>query len=429
MQPDFLKMNERDRRDFISLAAKTCLGVSFLPALQGAANAADIAERKNAAEHVIYLFMNGAMSHIDTFDPKPKNKEVQGPTKVINTSVPSIQIGEHLPNLAKQMKKLAIIRSLYTETGAHEQGRYLMRTSYKEIATIRHPAMGAWLTKMKGSLNRTLPANVVVGGANRHPGAGYMETRFNPIPIGNPNDGLKNTEAPKYLSQDRFDQRMDLINRFDTNFRRKFDHKAVKDYTEFYNETVKLLQSKELKAFDLNQEEDSVRDKYGRNSLGQGCLLARRLVENKVRFVEVNYGSWDHHNNLSDAMTEKGAALDQALSSLITDLQNKGLLQKTLIVVTSEFGRKPKMNQNAGRDHHPGAFSGLLVGGGIRGGQVYGASDEDGHHVDEDGVTPAEFNSTIAYGLGLPLQKEVFSPDGRPFTVSHDGEPITKLFS
>ena len=191
-----------------------------------------------------------------------------------------------------------------------------------------------------------------------------------------------------------------------------------------------MLSSDELKAFDLNEEDDKARDAYGRNRLGQGCMLARRLIENNVRCVEVTHGGWDMHRSIYDAeqLPAKTAVLDQALSSLLRDLDDRGLLDETLVVLATEFGRTPHINQNAGRDHHPGVFSCALAGGGIKGGQFYGTSDEDGRLVDEDGVLPGDFNATIASALGLPLDEEFFSPTGRPFKVANDGEAVTKLF-
>ena len=186
-----------------------------------------------------------------------------------------------------------------------------------------------------------------------------------------------------------------------------------------------------MKAFDLNNEKNEDRDRYGRDSFGQGCLLARRLIENNVRCVEVSCGGWDMHSNIYNGATlpTRADILDRAVGNLLKDLTERGLLDETLVVLTTEFGRSPQINYNAGRDHHPAVFSSALAGGGIKGGQFYGKSDAAGHSVAEDGVTPADFNATIATALGLPLDKIVFSPTGRPFKVAHDGSPIAKLLS
>jgi hypothetical protein len=291
--------------------------------------------------------------------------------------------------------------------------------------------MGAWALKVLGRQNRTLPDNVLIGGEARHPGAGFLEPAFTPVPVGDPNAGLQNTTTPKYVTGESFEKRMQLIDKFDAGFRKKFPQKQVEAYGEFYRQADQLMHSDELKAFDLNQEKAEVRDKYGRDQFGQGCLLARRLVEHNVRYVEVSLGSWDMHTNIYDqnGLPARAAALDRAASVLITDLAAKGLLSKTLVVLGTEFGRTPKINQNAGRDHHPGAYSGFMAGGGIKGGRFYGSSDKDGQSVDQDGVTPADFNATIGQALGLPLEQEFFSKSGRPFKVAHDGKPLVKLFA
>ena len=221
---------------------------------------------------------------------------------------------------------------------------------------------------------------------------------------------------------------MSLSAKFDRAFRSRYKHRDVNAYTQLYDEAIKLLKSSELKAFDISQESEATREKYGDNALGQGCLLAKRLVESQVRFVEVVSGGWDNHRDIFATIPEKAAQLDQALSALLDDLSAKNLLESTLIVLTTEFGRTPKINANAGRDHHPSVFSGLLAGGGIRGGQVYGSSNEDALVVDDDLVSVADLNATIAYAMGLPTQKEFFSPDQRPFKVAHDGSPVTSLF-
>lgn len=430
------------RRLFLERAAKAMLGVTVGPTAwalaaddKGAANKAAkspavVSGNAATARHVIFLYMGGAMTHLDTFDLKP-GRETQGQTKGIATNVPGMQIGESLPKLAALTDQLAIIRSMYTETGDHQGGSYLLHTSFKEIASIRHPGMGAWALKVLGRQNKSLPDNVVVGAAARHPGAGYLEPAYTPVPVADPNAGLQNTVTPKYLTDESFEKRMDLINKFDSGFRKKYAQKQVEAYGEFYRQADQLLHSEELKAFDLNQEKADVRDKYGRNPFGQGCLLARRLVEHDVRFIEVTLGGWDMHVNIYDDnnLPARAAILDQALSTLLTELKDKRLLQNTLVALGTEFGRTPRINQNSGRDHHPGVFSGLMAGGGIKGGRFYGTSDKDGASPDKDAVSVQDFNATIAHALGLPIDKEFISKSGRPFRVADDGKPLLKLFS
>lgn len=425
------KLNQLDRRQFVEYAAKAFLGVSVLPILPRTGMAQESAPPVIAgkAKRLIYLFMNGAITHLDTFDLKPGH-ENQGDTRPIQTAVPGMQVGHYLPTIASVCDKLAVIRSMNTQTGDHEAGEYLMRTSYDAIATERHPSIGPWIQQLKGRQNKSLPDTISISAPARHPAAGFFDPSFSPLPIGDPNRGLENTTPPEYLTSDSFEKRVSLIDRFDKGFRDKFKGKKVRSYTDFYSEATTLLSSGELEAFDLNKEKNEDRDRYGRDLFGQGCLLARRLIENNVPCVEVTCGGWDMHANIyaTGTLPARAGVLDRAVGNLIKDLAERDLLDETLVVLTTEFGRSPKLNYNAGRDHHPAAFSSVLAGGGIRGGQYYGKSDAAGHGVEENGVSPADFNATIAAALQLPLDKIVHSPTGRPFKVANEGKPIGKLF-
>jgi hypothetical protein len=420
------------RREFMKTIARQTLGVSFAgsvaaPGLFGEVKAATKTP-PGKAKHIIYLFMDGAMSHLDTFDPKVGVEEA-GETKPIQTRVPGIQFGDRFPKLAYLAGAIAVVRSLSTETGAHDKGKYLMRTSYKQINSIQHPAIGAWMVSEVGRLNQDLPGNYLIGGSNRHPGAGFLEPSLAPVPIANAAAGLENTSLPKYLPPELFDRRLNLASRFDEAFQKRRQNRQVEAYNQLYLEARRLIGSEHLKVFDIKEEPQAVRDAYGNNQLGQACLLARRLVQSGARFVEVNYGGWDMHQDLYGRLDEKAGHLDNALGNLMRDLHAKGLLDETLIVLTTEFGRKPKLNVNAGRDHHPGVFSSLLIGAGIRGGQVYGASDKRGFSVKENHVSIAEFNTTIAAAAGLPFDEERYAPNGRPFKIGGGSDPVKALLA
>lgn len=418
------------RRQWMADMAKLCLGVTLLPpGLEAVAAAADLQSATPAggrkAKHLIYLFMNGAMSQLDTFDPKPKSAS-QGETQAIQTKLAGVQFGDQLSQLAKAADQLAVIRSMNTSTAAHEPARYLMSTSYKPLATTRHPGLGSWVHLMLGRIHQTLPAAVQIGGGI---GPGYLGAEYAPVPIGDPALGLQNTKSPSYLTNDAFDKRMQLSHTFDTVFRRNANkNRKVTGYDDLYRDAIGLLRSEDLKAFDINQEPDAQKKAYGETRFGKGCLLARRLVESGVRYVEVSLGTWDHHYELWDKLPTIASELDRGAAALLADLQQRGLLQDTLVVIGTEFGRKPEINQNSGRDHHPAAFSCVLAGGGIRGGQVYGATDENAFHVEEDGVTPEDLNATIAQAMGIAHDKEIQAPDGRPFTLGNQGTPVAKLF-
>ncbi len=433
-------LDDLSRRQMMADMAKYCLGVTVLPVgFAAALQAADKKDEKKPAaakasssangsggkaKHLIYLYMQGAMSQLDTFDPKPKSK-VQGDTKPIQTKISGVQFGDKLPELAKIADKLAVIRSMNTSTAAHEPARYLMSTSYKPIATTRHPGLGSWVHKSLGRIHKELPVAVQVGGGI---GPGYLGAEFAPVPVGDPSLGLQNTKSPAYLTDSAFDKRMDLSHSFDSDFRKLAkSNRKVNGYDDLYKDAIHLLRSEDLKAFDISKESDDAKKAYGDNRFGKGCLLARRLVENGVRYVEVSLGSWDHHVDLWTKMGTVGSELDKAASHLIADLGSRGLLKDTLVVIGTEFGRRPEINQNSGRDHHPAAYSCVLAGGPIKGGQVWGKSDADAFRVDSDGVTPEDFNATIAVAMGIPYDKEIHSPDGRPFTIGNKGKPITKL--
>ncbi len=425
MKTELNKLDEFSRRQFMERVAKTALGVTLLPVGSRLAQAAPA--NGGTAKRVIYLFMEGGMSHIDTFDPKTgMTKGAKDPIKADAGSGNLDFLGGYMPKLAKKANRLSIIRSMSSKTGVHENGRYLMRTAYEPRGTIVHPSMGAWASHFLGRIEGAMLPDSVTIGSGGHPGAGFFPPALSPIPITSAAAGLQNTRSG--VGEDMFQKRMALMNEFDTAFRQKFHSDDVKAYTEFYDETLKLLKSKDLAAFDINQEPADVRAKYGNSNFGQGCLLARRLVQNGVRFVEVQAGGWDMHNNIDQNMTNNGDMLDTAFSALITDLEEKGMLEDTLVVLGSEFGRTPNINENMGRDHYPLVYSTVFAGGGAKGGFVYGSSDKDGRRVADKQVSPEDFIATIAYGMGLPIDEIVMSPSGRPFQVGNKGTPVKELF-
>ncbi|BCX47521.1 hypothetical protein HAHE_14290 [Haloferula helveola] len=435
------RLDELSRRDFLSRTAKTCFGLTIGGSMANLFNsrafAADpgvVGAGGGKAKHVIYLYMSGGMTHIDTFDPKPDAPEAyRGPTKAISTKVDGIQLGHCLPLLAKHTDKIALIRSMTTKQGAHAEGKYVMHTGYAPRGTITHPSSGAWVSKLAGPINDELPSFVLVGGANRHPGGGFFEPEFSPLPIGAPEQGLRNVRQRGDTNDESFQRQIDLRKELDHDFDTKFHggQKAVRAYNDVFDSAVNMMHSKDLEAFDLSKESQDVRAAYGTDRFGQGVLLARRLVERGVRFVEVEYGGFDWHADAFEQMEQKIPVLDQALSALLGDLKANGMLESTLIVVATEFGRTPKIvTNNAGRNHYPKAFSALMAGGGIKGGQIYGATDETASNVVENAVTAKDFNATMAFALGLPHALPVMSPTKRPFRMGGlDGKPITSLFS
>jgi uncharacterized protein (DUF1501 family) len=409
------------RRTLLGRLARTAFGVGLVPALD--ARLATAAAPRARAKHVVYLMMQGAMSHLDTFDPKPGRDEA-GETGAIATKTPGVRFGEHLERLAARSERLAVIRSMGTETGAHEQGAYLMRTAYPMLASIRHPAFGSWALHALGKLSKDLPGYVLVGNGNNHPGAGFLDPAVTPVPVADPSAGLENTTRPGYLSEKDFERRLALADRIDRDFKQRHRGPQLEAYNQLYRDAVRLMGSVDLEAFDIAREKPAVRERYGDSSFGLGCLLARRLVEAGVRCVEVELGGWDMHRDLAESMSEKGPDLDRGMSALLDDLADRGLLDSTLVVLATEFGRTPVMNENAGRDHHPAVFSCVLAGAGVKGGVVHGASDERGHAPDADPVSVPDFNTTIAAACGLPYDEEFVAPNGRPFKIGGGGTPV-----
>lgn len=433
MNNRLLRSDEINRRQFVARTASTLLGVGLLPevftpskahaAFEGSSKLKQVATAKN----VIYLYMSGGQSHLDTWDPK-EGVETAGPTKPIKTSADGVRISEYLPLTAQQMHHVAVLNSITSTQGAHEQGNYFMHTSYTLRGTIRHPGMGAWLNVFQGGGNSTLPNYVYVGNDSRHPGAGFFPAGNNPLFVGNPEAGLKNVKIQRNLTEERFASRMSLADDLDKEFRSTFPHRNVKAYSDMYDNAISMMKSEDLKAFDLTEEPEDLRKAYGTEAFGQGCLLARRLVERGVRFVEVSLGGWDTHTANFVRVPELCETLDKGLSSLLADLNARGLLQETLVVLMSEFGRTPTINQNVGRDHYPKVFSGIMAGGGIQGGMTYGKSDAEGREVAENKIEIPDVNATIGYALGLPLDQVIYSPSKRPFTVADKGQPLTGIF-
>ncbi len=429
----FLKADELTRRQFVSNAARAYLGVHLFPMLGSSLASAVTTERVKGgkAKNVIYLYMSGGMSHIDTFDPKPKKKDIMGKTEAIPTKATDVMLGHYLTKTAAVMDKVCVINSMNSNQGAHEQGSYIMHTSYDMRGTIKHPSLGSWVLRLGGRIHPELPGFVAINSSPDHTGGGFLGAKFAAAPIGSPDEGLQDSHRASEVTPEDFDRRLTLADKMNRQFHGKFPNADVKAYEELYREAIALMNSKDLKAFDLSQESQATRDLYGSGRFSQGCLLARRLVENGVKFVEVELGGWDTHYDNFVGVAGRCAEFDQAYAALITDLHALGKLDETLVVVATEFGRSPeiKTEHQNGRDHHPAAFSCVLAGGGIKGGMKHGSTDPSGAKVKDGLVTVQDFNATIAYALGLPYDTVIMSPTKRPFKIADQGVPVISLFS
>jgi hypothetical protein len=428
-------MADFDRRSFIKIGSIAAFSyIKWGDVLQRKAEAAS---RRGDEVSVIHLFLTGGMSQIDTFDPKPDCKpEFRSQFKSIPTSIPGVHVCEHLPRLAKLTDKYTIIRSMTHKTPVHVPACGLILSGHLPFSGITHPCVGSVVSRELGPRNE-LPAFCSVPGSTGYwEGAGYLEPRYNPFDAGNPNKDnyqVRDLELPLGVDWARMDHRMSLLKLADDKFRRYDSTGVVENLNSYYQTAFGLMQSSRAKkAFKIAEEPEKLRARYGRTSLGQGALLARRLVEAGVRYVTVSRGfnTWDHHGNIFPALSETFLPeLDDAFATLIEDLEERGLLDTTLVVVTGEFGRTPEINSIAGRDHWANVFSMCIAGAGVPGGQVWGASDRDGMFVEDDPVSVPDLTATIYDKVGVDYTKEYINALGRPTKLGGDGaKPLQFLY-
>jgi hypothetical protein len=431
------------RRAWLRLTSLGFAGVSLSGWLEELASAA--AAHPARKKSCILLWMNGGPSQMDTFDLKPGHKN-GGPVKEIATSVPGIKISENLPGLAKQMKRLAIIRSMNTREADHARGTYLMRTGRAPGGPIQYPTLGSLVSKELEQPNAALPgfvsiapARLISAGAY---GPGFLGPRYAPLVVGENGRGgagrgdiaralrVEDLDLPREVSETRAGARLGLLEEMNKEFLAERSATPSISHRTAYQRAVAMMRSTAVKAFDLDEEPARLRDAYGRNLFGQGCLLARRLVEKGVPFVEVSLGGWDTHQNNFDAVKRLCGILDPAWSTLMDDLADKGLLDSTLIVWMGEFGRTPLINGANGRDHWASSWSTVLAGGGIKGGQVHGKSSADGMKVIENPVKVTDFLATVGKALGLDVNKQNMSNVGRPIRFVDPGSrPIKEVLA
>lgn len=389
---------------------------------------------------------------METFDPKP-GEDNGGPTKAIETSVPGIRISEHLPQVAKVMHHLAPIRSMSTKEGDHTRATYYLHTGYLPQGPIRYPTVGSFLSKELINAECDLPSFVSVNPfrafAPAAYGPGFLGPSWSPlvvnsqIAVGDDNPEIsfevQNLRRTKGVTETQSDARLQLLASLEHDFLATRPGGPGRSHLESYQQAVRMMKSQAVGAFNLDKENDTLRDAYGRNPFGQGCLLARRLIESGVSFVEVNLSGpdgaangpgWDTHQNNFDAVAELCGFLDPAYATLINDLEQRRLLKDTLVIWMGEFGRTPIINENTGRDHWPKSWSTVLAGAGVRSGQVYGQTTNDGMEVKDDPMTVQNLMATVCGALGLSHESTNLSNVGRPIPLSdHGSAPVERLLS
>ncbi|MSR53375.1 MAG: DUF1501 domain-containing protein [Gemmataceae bacterium] len=425
------------RRDLFHVSAGLGAAASgWLPAF-----AADAARNPQRKRSVILLWMSGGPATIDLFDLKPGHAN-GGPFRQIE-SAPGLQIGEHLPRLAKHGKSLAVVRSMSTKEGDHGRGTYYLRTGNLPQGAIQFPTIGSLVSKEIGSPSSELPNFVSVSPFRAFSqgafGPGFLGPNYAPLVVGEGNFGapqpgqdadrtlrVQDLSRPGNVSPEQAESRYDILKEMDQAFIAEHPNVVAQSHVSAYDRAVRLMQSVGAKAFDLSEEPIKVRDAYGRNLFGQGCLLARRLVERGVPFIEVNLGGWDTHQNNFDAVKNLCGILDPGWGTLMTDLESRGLLESTTIIWMGEFGRTPRINQGKGRDHFPNAWSAVLAGGGIKGGQAYGKTSDDATKVEGEPTSVPSLLATLCKAVGINHEKTNPSNVGRPIRIVDSSAKVIK---
>ena len=382
-------------------------------------------ELRRQGKACILLWMQGGASQYETFSPKPGHAS-GGDTAVIDTSVPGIQVAENLPNLAKQMDHLAVVRSMTSREGSHTRATYLMHTGYLPSATVKYPTWGSIVSHEIGDRECELPAFVRIGSSRRGGSGGMLGVEYDPFVLSRP--GQRPSNSSPTTGRERFTRRLALAAELEKDYEESNGGQLVRDNQEVARKSSRMILSPKMTAFDVSREPTDVRRSYGRNGFATGCLVARRLVEAGVSCVEVVSNGWDTHRDNFTRSKRLTSQIDQPFARLVSDLHDRGLLEKTLVIWMGEFGRTPRINGNTGRDHYPRAWTMALAGGGIKGGQVLGQTDASGARVTSRPVTVADLFCTFCQSMDIDPKKENNSPIGRPIKIANGGRPVHELF-
>ena len=423
------------RREFMHVGLVGGLGLTLADFMRIKAHGAQkyYETVEGPAKSVIHIYLPGGMAHQESFDPKPYAPlEYRGPFKSIKTKIPGVHFSENFKETAKIADKITVCRSMTHGEAAHERGTHNMFTGYKPSPAIKFPSFGSVVSHEYGSRQNLPPYVCVPNVPNEFAGSGYLSSSYGPFGLGSdPAQGgfkVRDLSLPGDISNDRFSKRRSLLDTVDDHFRQVEKSDALGAMDKFYNDAYSLISSKEAReAFDMTKESDKNKERYGKNQAGQRMLLARRLVESGVRFVSLTYGGWDMHQNIEAGFNRQGPELDKAYAALISDLDERGLLDSTLVMMSSEFGRTPKINKDSGRDHYPLVFSVALAGGGITRGQVYGASDAFATAPEENPLSVEDLATTVYDRIGIVADKELMAPGDRPMEIVDGGKVIKEL--
>jgi uncharacterized protein (DUF1501 family) len=425
-----------NRRDFLTVGAVAGAGLTLadffrLESARAAQKNYDFIEAK--AKSVIHIYLPGGCAHQETWDPHPYAPiEYRGDLKPIPTKIAGAQFSEYLVNTANVADKLTVIRSMTHGEAAHERGTHNMFTGYRPSPALKYPSMGSVVSHEYGPRQNLPPYVCVPSQPNEFAGTGYLSSSFAPFSLGaDPAQGgfkVRDLTLAQGVDDSRFARRRSALDAVNDYFQKKEKSDAITAMDTFYERAYNLISSKEAReAFNLNAESEKVRNEYGMTTAGQRMLMAKRLVSAGVRFVSLTYGGWDMHNGIVNSMKRQLPEFDKAFAALITDLDRSGILDDTLVMVSSEFGRTPKINNTAGRDHWPKVFSVVLAGGGVKKGYIHGSSNAIASEPDEDPVGPQDLATTIYNQLGIVADKELMAPGNRPIEIVDGGRVIKEL--
>ena len=431
-------MSTTSRRGFLRAGFCGGIGLSladFFRMQQARADQKFYESKEGTAKNVIYIYLPGGAAHQETWDPKPfAPVEYRGPMNSIETNVSGTRLNEVMVNTAKVADKLAICRSMTHGEAAHERGTHNMFTGYRPSPALEYPSMGSVVSHELGPRKNLPPYVCIPSQPNEYAGTGYLSSSYAPFSLGaDPAAGgfrVQDLALPGGIDDGRFSRRRNILDKVNDHFVSKEKSDGLNALNTFYDRAYSLISSPAAReAFNIDAEPAALRDQYGRNTAGQRMLMARRLVEAGCRFVSLTYGGWDMHDNINGSIRSQLPAFDQGFAMLINDLEQRGMLKDTLVCVASEFGRTPKINGTAGRDHWPKVFSVVLAGGGIKRGITYGTSNATASEPEDDPLGVEDWATTIYHCIGITADKELMAPGDRPIEIVDNGKVVKDLLA